>query len=828
MNAPFGMSETEIQAALAYIPAHERDTWVRMAMAVKAELGDAGMVLWEAWSQTADNYQPKAALAVWKGIKPGGRVTIASLFHEAKEHGYRPDKPYTPPTADQRAAIAAERQAASQEAEAIAQQQRAVAKAKAAALWAKAGPVSASHPYLVAKGIKPEGAKQLRAMLMLPLRVGGELVSAQYIGADGRKTFQTGGQVKGASLVLGKLQGATEAVLCEGWATGCSLREATGLPVVVAFNAGNLVPVAERLAQALPDLVLIVAGDCDASGTGQQAAQKAAQAHGKARWCIPSFDGVASASHSASDFNDLHQLADLDAVRAQLGQAMPPDVPAIDAPASAAAEFVPPASDADAYIRYLARLSLLEYGQQRKAAGEALGVPLSILDKLRAAAVKDLEAEAEASGAGVSVLFDDVEPWPTPVDGAALLGDAYALLARYVIADRETLQAATLWSALTWFADYATVLPLALITAPEKGCGKSTLLSALAKLASRPLLASNVTAAALFRAIEHWRPSLFIDEADTFMRDNPELTGVINSGHTRDTAYVIRTVGDEHEPRVFNTWGAKAISGIGAKGLSEALVSRSIILSMRRKLAGESADSLRHADRAAFYEVKRRLARWAGDHGDTFATMRPTMDGLHNRTADNWEPLLAIADLAGGDWPKLARHAALKLTGGMDDAPTLNEELLGDIKAAFERMRVDRVATVALLDELCRDEESAWATYNRGKPVTARQLSKRLGEFGVKPMSIRVGHDVAKGYRLDQFEDAFSRYLGNKEDLAVTRLQASQDEAFGVTDAGVCNGYGARSVTSDANRDVGCNRVTDHAPAKDVFDDEADVVEVLL
>jgi hypothetical protein len=82
------------------------------------------------------------------------------------------------------------------------------------------------------------------------------------------------------------------------------------------------------------------------------------------------------------------------------------------------------------------------------------------------------------------------------------LGDAYALLARYVIADRETLQAAAQWSALTWFADYATVLPLALITAPEKGCGKSTLLAALSKLASRPLLASNVTAAALFRAIE--------------------------------------------------------------------------------------------------------------------------------------------------------------------------------------------------------------------------------------------------------------------------------------------------------------------------------------
>lgn len=816
MNAPSHNPADTIRAALVYIDAHDRDAWVCMGMAIKSELGDAGFTLWDDWSQTAKNYQAKAAKAVWKSIKPAGRVTIASLFAEAIRHGYRPETPYIPPSAEERAAIEAARLAAEAEAEALAQQQRETARQKAANLWGRGHAVSSVHAYLQAKGIQPKGAAQLRDMLLIPLRDGGELVNLQIIGADGGKRFLTGGQVKGASLVLGQIKGADTVLLCEGWATGCSLHQATGWPVVVAFNAHNLVTIAGRLASALPMNVQVwVCGDTDESLTGQKAASRAAELlQGRGRSVLPVFTPEQMAQHqqahgkAPSDFNDLHQLAGLAAVAEALSSPSEAhDVAASDGTSlqggsiakidtqnesgnqasndTEAMPALPRPEDEDAYIRHLASLRPLAYGRIRKAAAEALGnVPLSLLDKLVEAERKAGQQQAgggEASGG--CILFEDVEPWPVDVDGAAVLDAAYQLLSRYVITDRETLRAATLWAAMSWFTEHATVLPLAVITAPEKGCGKSTLLQALAKLSCRPLYASNITPAALFRAVEAWRPTLMIDEADTFAKDNEELRGVLNAGHTRDTATIVRVVevGGELQPRAFSVWGAKALAGIG--NLPDTIMSRAVVLTMRRKVAGEHAENLRHADREAFHLVKRQLARWAEDVGELFAESRPDVAGLSNRTADNWEPLLALADLAGGDWPKLARLAAIRLTGSEEEAPSINEELLRDIRAAFAHRRADKLSSTDLLSALCEDEESPWPTYNRGRPLTARQLSRRLSEFGVKPKVIRIGYETPRGYEIGQFQDAFTRYLAEGRNLSATTQQANNGKGFSVADS---------------------------------------------
>lgn len=197
------------------------------------------------------------------------------------------------------------------------------ARAKATRLWDRAQPVHADHPYLMRKGIVPVGARQLRDMLIIPARLDGEIVTAQYIGKDGGKTFQTGGRKKGASVVLGRLKGAATVLLCEGWATGCTLHQATGWPVVVAFDAGNLSVVAERLAATLGESVrVLVCGDNDASQTGQQAAEKAAAVlFPRGRAMVPDFTADQIEQHQQvqgkppSDFNDLQQLAGLEAVR---------------------------------------------------------------------------------------------------------------------------------------------------------------------------------------------------------------------------------------------------------------------------------------------------------------------------------------------------------------------------------------------------------------------------------------------------------------------------------------------------------------------------------
>ncbi len=302
--------------ALAFVDATPYETWTRMGMAVKSELGEGGWDVWRDWSAKAPNYSEKAAKTTWKSFKAGGGVTIASLFHEAKAMGWKPDVPYTPPTPAERKALEAERAAANQAAEATRQEGYAAAAKKAANLLEKSQDVAANHPYLAAKGIKPYGARQLRDCLFVPLSIEGKVTSLQVISNDGSKQFLTGGQVKGASLVLGRLKDAPQVLLCEGWATGCTLHEATGLAVVVAFDAGNLVAVAKRLHGCLAANVrVLVCGDVDESGTGQAAAKRAVAALSpRAILALPSFTPAQKDHYQQahgkppSDYNDLHQL----------------------------------------------------------------------------------------------------------------------------------------------------------------------------------------------------------------------------------------------------------------------------------------------------------------------------------------------------------------------------------------------------------------------------------------------------------------------------------------------------------------------------------------
>jgi putative DNA primase/helicase len=251
-------------------------------------------------------------------------------------------------------------------------------------------------------------------------------------------------------------------------------------------------------------------------------------------------------------------------------------------------------------------------------------------------------------------MFQTVEPWPEEINADQLLHEIHKTMRRFIVCSNETAITATLWIAFTWFIDQVQVAPLAVITAPEKRCGKSQLLNLFSLLCYRALVASNIAPAAVYRIIEAHAPTLLIDEADSFMRDNEELRGVINSGHTRQSAYVIRCVGDDHEPRQFSTWGAKALSGIGH--LPETIMDRAVILELRRKLPSESVTRLRHADPEVFKRLASKLARFAADSAHAIKCARPALpDELNDRAQDNWEPLLAIADCAGGDWPRLGR-----------------------------------------------------------------------------------------------------------------------------------------------------------------------------
>lgn len=368
-----------------------------------------------------------------------------------------------------------------------------------------------------------------------------------------------------------------------------------------------------------------------------------------------------------------------------------------------------------------------------------------------------------------------VEPYDGTVNPAELLNEIRATIQRHIVCSDETTIAATLWIAFTWFIDSVNVAPIAMITAPEKRCGKSQMLSLLGKLVARPLVASNITPAALFRAVEKWHPTLLIDEADTFLKKSDELRGILNAGHTRDSASVIRLVGDTHEPAVFNVWGAKAIAGIGYQ--ADTIMDRSVVLELRRKMQHETVDRLRHTDDQQFNLIKSKLDRFRLDYSDAVAASRPTLpDKLNDRAQDNWEPLLAIAGVAGDGWPELAINAALLISVEKEQTESINTELLADIQEIFAEKNVERLSSKALIQALCEDEDKQWATYNRGFQIKPAQLCKRLKSFGINnSKNIRTDFGVLKGYELVQFKDAFERYLPHSSEAATaaTELQGN-------------------------------------------------------
>jgi putative DNA primase/helicase len=453
-------------------------------------------------------------------------------------------------------------------------------------------------------------------------------------------------------------------------------------------------------------------------------------------------------------------------------------------------------------LKRLAHLSPIEYDRVREKEAKALGIRAGTLDRMIRDRRKD---QNETDG----IDFDDVDPWPHPVDGAELLSDLSAAIRRFIICPDETAHAAALWIAMTWFIDVVQVAPLAVITAPEKRCGKSQLLFLLGRLVLRPLAASNITPAALFRAVDAWKPTLLVDEADAFMKDNDELRGLLNCGHTRDSAYIVRVVGDDHTPKRFNVWGAKALAGIGH--LAGTIMDRAITLELRRKLPTEDVMRLRHAEPGLFEDLASRLARFAEDSRDALRRCRPDLPAvLNDRAQDNWEPLLAIAETAGGNWPTLARHAALVLSGREEDGGTVGNELLADIREIFETKRVNKISTADLIAELCADDEKSWSTYNRGKAITPRQVSRKLKDYGIASKTVRIGYETPKGFDIEQFREAFARYLVSSAATSATVPQPSKYAASGVADNGTRCGNKNQNATPKPLEILGCGAVANN------------------
>ena len=306
----------KIREALAFIPASiPRDEWARVGMAIKSEYPDGtGFELFDAWSQSdPDGYNPTDVRDTWKSVNASGGIGIGTVFHLAKANGYTPTPgaKVDPATAQR---LAGERAAG----ELLANKERAKRQQQAAQVaaqrWQAATPATA-HRYLSAKGVQAHGVKLEGEALLIPLRdTAGTLHSVQVIDLEGGKRFQPGGRIKGCYHGIGKPDGVL--IVCEGYATGASIHEVTGHAVAVAFNAGNLLEVAQALHGKYPALQLIVAADDDWQTKGNPGTTKASEAARAVGGllAVPRFpDGR---SDNDTDFNDLHRLAGVEAVRA--------------------------------------------------------------------------------------------------------------------------------------------------------------------------------------------------------------------------------------------------------------------------------------------------------------------------------------------------------------------------------------------------------------------------------------------------------------------------------------------------------------------------------
>lgn len=440
-------------------------------------------------------------------------------------------------------------------------------------------------------------------------------------------------------------------------------------------------------------------------------------------------------------------------------------------------------------------------GYQRVRAAlvkEKIGI--SALEK----AIARISSANPALSAGTPFDFEVSEKWPDPVDGDQLFKDVVAVFKRHMVLPAYAAEAMALWVIFTHTHDCWSISPRLALNSPEKRCGKTTALSIIQQLVPKPLPASNITSAALFRSISEWSPTLLVDEADTFLPGNEELRGILNSGHNRSLASVVRTTPPDFKPAKFITWAPVVIAMIGR--LPDTLNDRSIVINLKRKLPMEQVQRFR-ADRAADLEpLRQRIARWAADNIDKLPTWDGNIpQGLHDRAVDNWRPLFAIAHAIGVATFDQAQEAAVALTS-IDADSSVGILLLKDISSLFSSLGKDRLPTEVILDHLTDMEGRPWPEYRNDKPLTKSQMAKLLKPYGIKSKSMRFDDDTnRKGYVLVEFNDAFERYLPPE---GVTPSQPSKFNDLADDESVTPKSDVTAELTEKPSENAGCDGVT--------------------
>ncbi|MFE4420869.1 DUF3631 domain-containing protein [Streptomyces sp. NPDC056817] len=377
------------------------------------------------------------------------------------------------------------------------------------------------------------------------------------------------------------------------------------------------------------------------------------------------------------------------------------------------------------------------------------------------------------------------------IDGAALLDEVEAFHRRFNVFPHEAAYiAVALWDAHAHLLDCFDSTPRIAFLSPEPGSGKSRALEVVETLVPQPMTAVNASAAALFRSVSNpnGRPTILFDEIDTIFGpkagDNEELRGFLNAGHRR-TGVTYRCIGDGGNQTVqaFPSYCAVAVAGLGA--LPDTIMTRSVVIRMRRRARNERVEAFRaRLHEAEGHKLRDRLAQWTEQARTSVMGAWPEMpDGVTDRPADVWEPLLAIADAAGGAWPTRAREACVTLVteSKANDKGSLGVRLLTDLRDHV-MAGIDRLPTVAILDRLNALDDAPWADLH-GKPLDNRRLSKMLAEYmtadnePIASRNIKAAGSVLKGYYSADLWDAWARYCPPPPESPLPPLPGTENVA---------------------------------------------------
>lgn len=397
----------------------------------------------------------------------------------------------------------------------------------------------------------------------------------------------------------------------------------------------------------------------------------------------------------------------------------------------------------------------------RELAREGALKKLRLLGFKNAGRIMETAMPAVRSGGNeqtATLGLQEPDLWPEAVEGAALLNQLDETVRRFVALTSEQATLFALWTVFSHAHDAFEISPILAITSPDKGCGKSTVLALLGALAPKPLTSANITPSALFRVTDYYRPTLLLDEADTFLSDSEGLRGILNSGHMRSQAYVTRVTGDEYRVCAFSTWAPKAIALIGE--LPPTLSDRSVTIRMQRRSREEKIERLQLHRLGEMEDMRSMAARWAADSIENLRFSDPQIPEAvtKDRARDNWRPLLAVADLAGGAWPARARASALVLTSSSNDTSAAIL-LLEDLRTLFQTRAAQKLTSEEILAHLNTLEERPWPEWRDRAPMSPRQLAIVLHRFGISPVKWRGETSILRGYQRSDFLDSFSRYL---------------------------------------------------------------------